>query len=163
MINKNPLTQVEFGIPAFVTEELNDTVINSLSTIKSTSENDVTVFLSRVARNKSFPNDSNEFKFLDVMCRKLSVHHIVRTSYDIQWQLAINRAPLPVKWWPLMLFLLLGKRISKGLDEDAYGIKLKRINAAFIGTDVAEGLGMAQSKLQKLKRLAEQHLYELTG
>ena len=100
---------------------------------------------------------------LDILCRKLSVHHIVRTSYDIQWQLAINRAPLPIEWWPLMLFLLLGKRISESTDENAYGLTLKRINAAFTGIDVAQELGMAQSKLQKLKRLAEQHLYDLAG
>ena len=163
MIHKNPLSQAEFVIPEFVTEKLNGKIVNRLAAIKSTSENDVTVFLSHIVHNKSYPDDSNEHKFLDVICRKLSVHRIVRTSYDIQWQRAINRAPLALEWWPLMLFLLLGKRISKGLDEDAYGIKLKRINAAFIGTDVAEGLGMAQSKLQKLKGLAEQHLYELTG
>ena len=163
MINKNRSSQIEIVVPAFVTKELNPTIANSLATSKSTNENDVTVFLSRIMSNKSYPSNTSEHEFLDVICRKLSVHQIVRTSYDLQWQRAIKKTPLAVEWWPLMLFLLLGKRISEDPDENDYGIMLKRINAAFTGIDVAQELGMAQSKLQKLKRLAEQHLYELTG
>ena len=159
MNNKKPSPQVEIAIPVFVMEELSEVVVNSLASMKSTSENDVTVFLSRIILNKCYPSDSDKSKFLDIICRKLSVHGIVRTSYDIQWQFAINRTPLAVEWWPAMLFLLIGKHIG----EDTYGMTLKQINAAFVGIDVAQELGVAQSKLQELKKLAEQHLLELTG
>ena len=91
MINENPSSQVEVAIPAFVTEELNPTIANSLATTKSTNENDVTVFLSRIMSNKSYPSNTSEQEFMDVICRKLSVHRIVRTSYDSQWQRAIKK------------------------------------------------------------------------
>ena len=163
MINENHSSQVEIVIPVFVTEELNPTIVNSLATIKSTSENDVTVFLSGTMLDKSYPSNSSVHKFLDVICRKLSVHRMVRTSYDIQWQRAINETPLAVEWWPLMLFLLLGKHVSGSPNEDAYGITLKQINAAFVGIDVAQELKVARSKLLKLKNLAERQLCALTG
>ena len=163
MINKNRSSQIEIVVPAFVTEELNPTIANSLTTTKSTNENDVTVFLSGIMSNESYPSNTSEHEFLDVICRKLSIHRIVRTSYDIQWQRAIKKTPLAVEWWPLMLFLLLGKHVSGSPSEDAYGIALKRINAAFVGIDVAQEQGVAGSKLLKLKNLAEQQLCALTG
>ena len=162
MINKNRSSQIEIVVPAFVTKELNPTIANTLATTKSTDENDVTVFLSRIMSNKPYQSNTSEHEFLDVICRKLSIHRIVRTSYDLQWQHAIKKTPLAVEWWPLMLFLLLDKHVYGSANEDSQGITLKRTNAAFVGIDVAQELGVAGSKLLKLKNLAEQQLCALT-
>ena len=105
MINQNPLSKLIVGIPSFVIEDLNNTTMPG----KSGGENNVAESLLQIAQNTSEECDSRTDEFLNVVCHKLSVHQIVRTSYDMQWRLAIQRTPLEVKWWPLMLFLLIRK------------------------------------------------------
>ena len=158
MINQDPLSKLIVGIPSFVIEELNITTIP----VNSERENNVTESLLQVAQNISEPCDSRTNEFLDVICHKLSAHQIVRTSYDKQWRLAIKKTPLDVKWWPLMLFLLLNKCASEKRSKRNVGLQLKRINAAFSGIDVAHGLGANESTIQQLSKLAEKRLRELT-
>jgi len=157
MINQNPLSKLIVGIPPFVIDDLNNTTMPG----KSERENNVAASLLQIAQNPSEECDSRTGEFLNVVCHKLSVHQIVRTSYDMQWRLAIQKTPLEVKWWPLMLFLLIRKCTSKKPSKGNLGLHLKRINAAFSGIDVARRLGVNESKIQQLTQLAEQRLREL--
>jgi hypothetical protein len=157
MTNQNPLSKLMVGIPSFVIEDLNNTTMPC----KSGRENNVAESLLQIAQNTSEECDSRTDEFLNVVCHKLSVHQIVRTSYDMQWRLAIQKTPLEGKWWPLMLFLLIRKCTSEKPSKGTLGLQLKRINAAFSGIDVARGLGVNESKIQQLTQLAEQRLREL--
>jgi hypothetical protein len=151
-------------VPAYATENLSESVVDSFSATPIEDGNSVPVILSRFAREESDTSDPRLIEGLEAMCRKLSVQRMVRTSYDEDWRVAVEKASLGNKWWPLMLFLLLSLPDPGDSDQnDARGIALKWVNAALVGIDVARGQGVGESTLSMLAELAEQRLDELTG
>jgi hypothetical protein len=150
--------------PGYVTEDLDESLVVSLAGTNLDGANNVAAYLSRFAHADSDKTDPRLMGALNVMCRKLSVQRLVRTSYDDDWRMAVDKSPLDARWWPLMLYLLLSiPGFEESRRDDLRGIALKRINAALVGIDVAKGLDVSESALSKLVQLAEQRLDALAG
>ena len=97
----------EVEIPGYVTEDLDESLVVSLVGTNLDGANNVAAYLSKFAHADSDKTDQRLMGALDVMCRKLSVQRLVRTSYDDDWRMAVDKSPLDARWWPLMLYLLL--------------------------------------------------------
>jgi hypothetical protein len=164
MINQNLSAGRVKEIPEYVTADLSESLVASLGGTALGEGNVVAVFLARYVHTDSDRDDPLLESALDVLCRKLSVQRIVRTSYDSEWRMAVDSSPLDKEWWPLLLFMLLAGGNSTSLSgDDQLGFALKRINAALVGIDVAEGLGLNETALSKLAQFAESRLDELAG
>jgi hypothetical protein len=87
---------------------------------------------------------------LERLCRKVDVAKRVAAVYDGDWKKPLDRTPLALEAWPVLIlfFLLHGAQLSSG-DGDVYGKSLKSINAAFnaINLFVALGGGEHQATL----------------
>jgi hypothetical protein len=154
----------QLEIPSYLTEILDDSAIESLSKTSLGDGNSIPVFLSRFATTEPDTNDPLLGQCLEVICRKLSVLRMVRTSYDSDWQMAIEKKPLGIEWWPLMLYLLLTlPDTTKSGPGNALGLALKWINAALIGIELARELGASEVALSELTDLAERRLDTLIG
>jgi hypothetical protein len=164
MTDKNRAGGSELKIPNYVTADLEESLVTSLAETSLDEGNNVAAYLSQFARADSEVNDPQLLVFLEVICRKLSVQRLVRTSYDSDWRTAIEKSPLSAMWWPLMLYLMLSIPHTREVQSvDHRGIALKRLNAALVGIDVAKDLGVGDSSLTKLRQLAEQRLGALLG
>ena len=151
-------------IPAYVTADLDDAMIGDLAGRPIGDENSVVQYLARLFQAGADNGDEKLITALDVMCRKLSVQRLVRTSYDTDWKMAVRKGRLDRRWWPLMLYLLLV--VPGGADVSNFernGIELKRINAGLIGIDVSLEFGVNPVALSNLRSLAGQRLIELTA
>jgi hypothetical protein len=154
----------QLEVPSYLIDILDDSPVESLSKTPLGNGNSVRVFLSRFVTREADTHDLRLVEFLEVMCRKLSVLRMVRTSYDSDWRMAIEKEPLSNEWWPLMLYLLLSLPDSTESEpENALGIKLKWANAALVGIECARVLGANDAALSALGDLAERRLDSLIG
>jgi hypothetical protein len=163
MKDRNGFVEGPLNIPSYLTEVLDKSLVQTLSKTPLGMGNNVPVFLARFVGTEPDTSDSRLVEFLDVMCRKLSVLRMVRTSYDSDWRMAVDKQPLAKDWWPLMLYLLLMPSITKDSQiEDTLGVELKWVNAALIGIELARQHGALETTLATLDNLAEQRLDTLT-
>jgi hypothetical protein len=153
-----------FEIPGYVTADLDDSMIGDFSGRSIGDEKSVEQHLARLFKAGVDTNDEQLTNALDMICRKLSVQRLVRTSYDTDWKMAVRKGRLDRRWWPLMLYLLLV--VPGGAEVSTFerkGIELKRINAGLIGIDVSLEFGVNPVALSNLRLLAGQRLIELTA
>jgi hypothetical protein len=118
--------------------------------------------LARLSALGHGPLPDSEHKALDCLCRKIDVLGRVRIAYDGDWRMALDKRPLPLEAWPVLILSLL--MFAGPLDDgsgDGRGIALKWTNAAFNGLELFDDLDGGEA-LQTLRDLAEERLRELT-
>ena len=104
-----------------------------------------------------------EQKALDCLCRKIDVLGQVRIAYDADWRMALDKRPLPLGAWPVLILSLLA--FGAALDDgagDGRGLALKWTNSAFNAMDLYRTAGGAEA-LEALLGIAEQRLRELAA
>lgn len=143
-------------IPDFV---LDSSIIESELGSAPPDQRSVPHFLMNLAGTPSGELDPEQEAGLDAICRKLSVHGSVRTSYDLEWKQPAIRKRLAPEWWPLMIFLLLSMPESDTVhDERDLANSMKRLNSAFVAIDLADARGVSSHTLEKLKDLSTERL-----
>ena len=112
-------------------------------------------------RHGSLP--ASEHKALDCLCRKIDVLGRVRIAYDGDWRMALDKRPLPLDAWPVLILSLL---VFAGAPDDGTGdgrgCALKWTNSAFNALELYRGLGGGEA-LQALCGIADERLRELTA
>ncbi len=118
--------------------------------------------LAHLASRHHVPLPASEQKALDCLCRKSDFLGQVRIAYDADWRMALDKRPLPLDAWPVLILSLLvfGAAVDDGTG-DGRGRVLKWANSAFNAMELYRSLG-GREALQALDRFAEERLQELT-
>lgn len=78
-----------------------------------------------------------ELEALEALCRKIHIARRVWTAYDPPWKNPLERTPLPLEAWPVLIGALLHMaERRREVEPDGVGEALKYVNAAFAAMDL---------------------------
>jgi len=99
--------------------------------------------------------DHKDLKFLDMICRKLSINKNIFEYYESDWKTTTNPTPLSSLSWPVVIAALLAYPINnKGNNRDR---AIKYINSSFVALELM-GRHSNVPHFKELKNWAESKL-----
>jgi hypothetical protein len=111
--------------------------------------------LAHLASRHHVPLPASEQKALDCLCRKSDFLGQVRIAYDADWRMALDKRPLPLDAWPVLILSLLvfGAAVDDGTG-DGRGRVLKWANSAFNAMELYRSLGGREALIPRPSQIA---------